>query len=70
MSSLELDQCNTKEFCIQKALNAYNLKQYSHILKIAYTFVIPYSIIKNCVFEKISQITTQELIENLSNVKK
>ena len=56
MSSLEPDQCNTKEFYIQRILNAYNSKQYLNILKIACTFAIPYSIMKNCVSGKILQI--------------
>ena len=47
MNSLEPDQCNTKKFYIQKTFNAYNLKQYSNILKITHAFVIPYSIMKN-----------------------
>ena len=70
MSSLEPDQCNTKESCIQKALNAYNSKQYPNILKAACTFVILYSIMKNYVSGKVLQIKTQELIQNLSNAKK
>ena len=70
MNSLEPDQCNTKKFCIQKALNAYNLKQYSNILKVAHTFAIPYSIMKNHIFRKISQVKAQKLIQNLSNTKK
>ena len=70
MSSLVPDQCNTKEFCIQKVFNAYNLKQYSNILKITCAFMIPYLIMKNCVAGKISQIKVQELIQNISNVKK
>ena len=70
MNSLEPDQCNTKESCIQKTFNAYNLKQYSNILKVAHTFVIPYSTMKNCVSGKISQIKAQELVQNLSNTKK
>ena len=70
MSSLEPDQCNTKESCIQKALDAYNSKQYSSILKAARTFAIPYSTMKNHVSGKISQIKTQELVQNLSNVEK
>ena len=69
MSSLEPDQCNTKESCIQKALNAYNSKQYSSILKVAHAFVIPYSIMKNHVSRKISQTKTQKLVQNLSNVE-
>ena len=56
MSSLEPDQCNTKEFCIQKALDAYNSKQYSSILEVAHTFVIPYLTIKNCVSGKIHKL--------------
>ena len=70
MNSLEPDQCNTKESCIQKALDAYNLKQYSNILKAARTFVISYSTMKNHISKKISQTKTQELIQNLSNVEK
>ena len=70
MSSLEPDQCNTKEFCIQKAFDAYNLKQYSNILKAAHAFVILYSIMKNYVSGKISQAKAQELVQNLSNTKK
>ena len=70
MSSLEPDQCNTKEFCIQKALNAYNSKQYSNILKATHTFAIPYSTMKNHVSGKISQTKTQKLVQNLSNTKK
>ena len=70
MSSLEPDQCNTKEFCIQKVLDAYNSKQYSSILKIACAFVIPYSTMKNCVSGKISQAKAQKLIQNLLNIKK
>ena len=69
MSSLEPDQCNTKEFYIQKALNAYNSKQYSNILKVARTFVIPYSTMKNYVSGKISQAKAQKLVQNLSNTK-
>ena len=69
MNSLEPDQCNTKESCIQKVLNAYNLKQYSSILKTAHTFVIPYSIMKNCVSGKILQIKAQELVQNLLNAE-
>ena len=70
MSFLEPDQCNTKEFCIQKTFDAYNLKQYSSILKVACAFVIPYSIMKNCVSGKILQAKAQELVQNLSNVEK
>ena len=70
MSSLEPDQCNTKEFCIQKTFDAYNSKQYLNILKVICTFVIPYSIMKNYVSEKILQIKTQKLIQNLSNMGK
>ena len=69
MSSLEPDQCNTKESCIQKTLDAYNSKQYSSILKAARAFAIPYSITKNRVSEKISQAKTQELVQNLSNAE-
>ena len=70
MSSLEPDQCNTKESCIQKALDAYNSKQYSSILKAACTFAIPYSIMKNRVSGKISQVKAQKLVQNLSNAEK
>ena len=70
MNSLEPDQCNTKKSCIQKALNAYNSKQYSNILKITHAFVIPYSIMKNCISKKISQVKTQKLVQNLSNAEK
>ena len=70
MSFLEPDQCNIKEFCIQKALDVYNSKQYSNILKIACAFVIPYLIMKNCVSGKILQVKTLNLIQNLSNVGK
>ena len=70
MSSLEPDQCNTKEFCIQKTPDAYNSKQYSNILKIAHAFAILYSIMKNCISGKISQIKIQKLTQNLSNTKK
>ena len=42
-----------KKFYIQKILDAYNSKQYSNTLKVAYTFVILYSIMKNHVSEKI-----------------
>ena len=70
MSSLEHDQCNTKESCIQKALNAYHSKQYSNLLKATYAFAIPYSIMKIHVCRIISQIKTQKLAQNLSNAKK
>ena len=70
MSSLEPDQCNTKESCIQKALNAYNSKQCFDILKVTHTFMIPYSIMKNHVSKKISQIKVQELVQNLLNAQK
>ena len=69
MSSLEPDQCNTKGTCIQKTLNAYNSKQYSSILKVICAFVIPYSIMKNRVSGKVSQVKAQELVQNLSNVE-
>ena len=69
MSSLEPDQCNTKESYIQKALNAYNSKQYSNIWKAARAFAIPYLIMKNCISGKISQAKTQELVQNLSNME-
>ena len=69
MSSLEPDQCNTKENCIQKALDAYNSKQYSSILKAARAFAIPYSTMKNCISGKISQAKAQELVQNLSNME-
>ena len=70
MSSLEPDQCNTKKFCIQKTFDAYNLKQYFSILKVAYTFIIPYSMIKNYISKKISQVKAQKLVQNLSIWKK
>ena len=70
MSSLEPDQCNTKESCIQKAFDAYNSKQYSNVLKAPCAFAIPYSIMKNCVSGKVSQIKIQKLVQNLSNAKK
>ena len=63
MSSLEPDQCNTKESCIQKTLNAYNSKQYSNILKAAHAFAIPYSTMKNHISRKISQTKAQELVQ-------
>ena len=69
MSSLEPDQCNTKESCIQKALNAYNSKQYSSIRKAAHAFAIPYSTMKNRVSGKVSQAKAQELVQNLSNAE-
>ena len=69
MSSLEPDQCNTKESCIQKALDAYNSKQYSSILKAARAFAIPYSTMKNRVSGKVSQAKAQELVQNLSNAE-
>ena len=69
MSFLEPDQCNIKDFCIQKAFDAYNLKQYSSILKATHAFVIPYSIMKNCVSGKVLQVIAQELVQNLSNVE-
>ena len=59
MSSLEPDQCNTKEFRIQKALNACNSKQYSNILKAAHTFAIPYSTMNNHISKKVSQAKAQ-----------
>ena len=70
MSSLEPDQCNIKKFCIQQALDAYNLKRYPNILKVAHTFVILYSIMKNCVSGKVSLVKTQELVQNLLNAEK
>ena len=69
MSSLEPDQCNTKEFCIQKALDVYNSKQYSSILKAAHAFAILYSIMKNRVSGKVSQVKAQELVQNLLNAE-
>ena len=46
------------------------MKQYFNILKVAHAFAIPYSIMKNCVSRKISQVKAQELVQNLSNAKK
>ena len=69
MSSLELDQCDTKESCVQQTLDAYNSKEYSSILKVAHAFAIPYSITKNRVSGRILQIKAWESVQNLSNAE-
>ena len=70
MSSQGPDKPESKESCIQKALNAYNSKQYPSISKTAHAFAIPHSTFQNYVSRGISQNITQKLIQILSNIKK
>ena len=70
MNFQEPDQSSTKESRIQKAINAYNSKQYSSILKAARAFAIPYLTMKNRLSGRVSQAQAQESVQNLSNAKK
>ena len=69
MSAQEYDLCDSREINIQKALNAYNLKKYTSILKAARAFAVFYLIMKNRVFGRISQAQAQKSAQNLLNAE-
>ena len=56
MNFSDFNQCNTKNFYIQKTLNAYNSKWYSNILKAACKSMILYLIMKDCIFVMIYKL--------------